>query len=264
MFQKVSRYLNKPAEERRRLFRQRMQMASAWPFRLGKAHLPFTFLAYLPDSHAHFASHQEYDDLFRSFVAHNKLNNAGDVTRLWSFMLNIKQVIAEGVVGDFAELGVWRGNTAAVLAHYAAASGRRVQLFDTFQGFDARDLDGVDSNKAMAFADTSMNLVKQVIGSANSACDYIKGYFPDSLLPRHFETQYAVVSIDCDLHDPMKSGLAFFYPRMPTGGLLMLHDYSSMHWDGAKLAIDEFCKAHGEHVILLPDKSGSAFIRKAN
>jgi len=61
----------------------------------------------------------------------------------------------------------------------------------------------------------------------------------------------------------MKAGLEFFYPRMSRGGILMLHDYSSLFWDGAKKAIDESCNKNGEYVVLMPDKSGSAFIRKS-
>jgi hypothetical protein len=49
---------------------------------------------------------------------------------------------------------------------------------------------------------------------------------------------------------------------MSKGGVLFLHDYSSLYWDGAKKAIDEFCRKVGEFVMLLPDKSGSAFLRK--
>jgi O-methyltransferase len=60
----------------------------------------------------------------------------------------------------------------------------------------------------------------------------------------------------------MKAGLDFFYPRMPRGGLFLLHDYSSLCWPGAKQAVDEFCRATGENLLLMPDKSGSAFIRK--
>jgi hypothetical protein len=60
----------------------------------------------------------------------------------------------------------------------------------------------------------------------------------------------------------MKAGLEFFYPRMARGGLLLLHDYSSLHWEGARQAVDEFCAANGEFPILLPDKSGSALIRR--
>ena len=96
-------------------------------------------------------------------------------------MLNIKQVIADGIEGDFAELGVWRGNTAAVLAHYAANSGRKVFLFDTFQGFDSKDLKGIDAAQQMQFADTSVDLVKEVIGTHSDVCEFERGYFPDSL-----------------------------------------------------------------------------------
>ena len=60
----------------------------------------------------------------------------------------------------------------------------------------------------------------------------------------------------------MKAALEFFYPRMPRGGMLILHDYSSEIWVGATRAIDEFYKATGEFISLWPDKSGTAIIRK--
>jgi hypothetical protein len=61
--------------------------------------------------------------------------------------------------------------------------------------------------------------------------------------------RYCAVSLDCDLYDPMKSGLDFFYPRLNRGGILFLHDYSSGHWPGSKKAIDEFCNETGEMVF---------------
>ena len=86
----------------------------------------------------------EFRALYQSWIAGNRRGNGGDLTRLYAFILNIKHCLADGVAGDFAELGVWRGNSAAVLAHFAALSDRRVYLFDTFTGFDARDLRDVD------------------------------------------------------------------------------------------------------------------------
>ena len=258
------RWLRKPRSERGRLLANKLKMLSAVPFYFGRANLWNVFLAYQPDSHATFKSHQEFAYLFTTFTAHNKLNNAGDIARLWSFILNIKQVISEEIGGDFAELGVWRGNTASVLAYFASQSARRVYLFDTFQGFDKRDLSGVDANKRMAFADTSLTMVKSVIGECSNVCEFEKGFFPDSVSDVHRNKQYAIVSLDCDLYEPMKTGLAFFYPLMPKGGLLLLHDYSSLWWDGAKRAIDEFCTVSQEYVVLMPDKSGSAFIRKSH
>jgi hypothetical protein len=233
-------------------------------FGLGLAHLANIFLAYHPDSYAEFRNHREFRLLFRRFSRHNRRNNAGDTVRLWSFILNIKQVLNDGVLGDFAELGVWRGNTAAVLAHFALESRRTVHLFDTFDGFDPVDLAGLDrATRKEQFDDTSLALVRDVIGPGWAVCQVSVGHFPKSVRPEDETATYAVVSLDCDLYQSMKAGLEFFYPRIPRGGLLLLHDYSSQHWAGAKKAIDEFCATTGEIPILMPDKCGSAFIRRA-
>jgi hypothetical protein len=207
--------------------------------------------------------HDEFHTLFKSFTQYNKFNNAGDVTRLWALILNIKQILNYNISGDFAELGVWRGNTASVLAYYAVSSNRKVYLFDTYEGFDARDLEGVDKDKQMAFADTSLKIVKEVIGTSSEVCKFVKGYFPHTVTDEHRATTFSIVSIDCDLYEPMKAGLEFFYPLLSKGGLFLLHDYSSTLWDGSKKAIDEFCTKNEEYLILMPDKSGSAYIRKS-
>jgi hypothetical protein len=260
--QRISRFLKKPASERQKLVKIHTQAFLARVFLFKPIFLNLS-LAYQPDSHATFNAHPEFDELFRSFIKHNKLNNSGDIPRLWSFILNVEQIIEENVKGDFAELGVWRGNTASVLAHIASKNNRRVFLFDTFEGFNCNDIKGVDSDKDVtSFSDTSINLVRDVIGKHFECCNVVKGHFPLSLNESHKAERYAVVSLDCDLYEPMKEGLQFFYPRMPKGGILLLHDYSSKQWAGAKLAIDEFCKDSGEFIVLMPDKSGSAVLRK--
>lgn len=262
---RIRDWMRRPATERRRKLRGALLQFSPWTlltFGLGFARWANIFWAYHPDSYSEYREHAEFGALFSRFVRKNRLNNAGDTVRLWSFILNIKQVLKEGVEGNFAELGVWRGNTAAVLAHFAHASGRRVYLFDTFEGFDPEDLKGVDSGREREFEGTSVAMVRRTVGSAWSACHVVVGYFPRSVQSEHRATKYAVVSLDCDLYEPMKAGLELFYPLMSRGGLLMLHDYSSLHWAGARRAIDEFCAATGELLMLLPDKSGSAFIRR--
>jgi hypothetical protein len=234
------------------------------PFRLGLSTIANVYAGYHPDSQARFHSHPEHRELFARFTANNRANNAGDWARFWSLVLNMKRVLDDGIEGDFAELGVWRGNTAAILAHFANLSNRRVHLFDTFEGFDKRDLAGVDSDKAAAFNNTSIKLVRRVIGPDNiGACDFHPGWFPGSLTERTLSARFCAVSLDCDLYDPMRAGLEFFYPQLNRGGIMFLHDYSSGYWAGAKQAIDEFCDQVGEYIVLMPDKSGSAFLRKS-
>ncbi len=256
------KWQSKSSEDKAKAIILKFKSISLLPFAFGKANFMKIYLAYLPDSHIYFNAHPEAKQLFKQFIQFNKFN-AGDSARFWSFILNIKQVLSENISGDFAELGVWRGNTAAILSFYANQNNRKLFLFDTYEGFSKKDLQGIDNNKFMDFSETSIDLVKQVVNDKSNNTDYIKGYFPDSIKEEHRNKKYAIVSLDCDLYEPTKAGLSFFYPLMNKGGIIFLHDYSSLFWDGSKKAIDEFCKENNEFVILLPDKSGSAFIRKS-
>jgi hypothetical protein len=264
LIRRLADFSARPNEVKLKRIRFAWRRLLASPLRFGFSSVAHLHLGYHPDSYADNHLHSEVRELQERFVLHNSLNNSGDWARLWAIVLNVKQVIAEGIEGNFAELGVWRGNTASVLAYYASCHGRRLHLFDTFSGFDQRDLSGVDADKAIAFRDTSMELVRSVIGQHSDACDLYPGHFPSSVETLQDPSSYSVVSLDCDLYEPMRHGLQFFYPRLSSGGVLLLHDYSSGHWQGATQAVNEFCLATGEKLVLLPDKSGSAVIRKAS
>jgi hypothetical protein len=123
-----------------------------------------TYPCYRPDSDFVFQLHPEVKSLTRSWLSKNERNNAGDLARFYALILNIKQVIADKTEGDFAELGVYRGNSAAILAHFARRSGRLVLLFDTFTGFGPKDLHGDDANRKVAFTTTSLEGVRRLAG----------------------------------------------------------------------------------------------------
>jgi hypothetical protein len=178
-------------------------------------------------------------------------------------LLNIARVIREKVPGDLAEIGVYQGNTARILAEAARSSGRHLYLFDTFEGFDSQDLRGPDRAGVPGhFGNTSLETVKAFVGT--HGVEYIVGRFPESLMQRPMPQQFSIVHLDCDLHDPMLAGLTFFYPRLSPGGLLILHDYSSGHWSGGCQAIDAFMADKPERLVLMPDKSGTAIMIKSS
>lgn len=218
-------------------------------------------VAYHPDAAYELHELPEFRALYQSWIAGNRRGNGGDLTRLYGFILNIKHCLADGVAGDFAELGVWRGNSAAVLAHFAALNDRHVYLFDTFTGFDARDLRDVDGHRSTQFAETSLDAVRRTVGH-EAHTTYIQGFFPESVTPAAERATYAVVNIDCDLYAPTRAALEFFYTRLARGGILFLHDYASGIWPGVTQAVDEMRAKTGEALVLMPDKSGTAIIRK--
>jgi len=220
------------------------------------------YLAFRPDSHFDFDRYPRFAEFFQFFAQGEGRANCGDLPRLYLLLLNIARVIREQVPGDMAEIGVYRGNTARILAEAARASGRRLYLFDTFSGFHARDLRGVDEAGVPGhFGDTSLEKVKAFVGT--HGVEYIVGHFPDSLAQQLLPQQFSIVHLDCDLHDPMLAGLTFFYPRLSPGALLILHDYSSGHWSGACQAIDAFMADKPERLVLMPDKSGTAIMIKS-
>lgn len=199
-------------------------------------------------------------DLINGFI-HNKKDNIHDTSRFFTFHLIYDQLKKENISGDIAELGVYKGNTAYILGKYAKAIGRTTYLFDTFEGFDPKDIKGIDSSISLQFSDTSLKAVQNFVGEENVV--YVKGYFPESASQIPDDLKFCMVHIDCDLYSPMMSALNYFYPRMTEGGFIVLHDYSSLHWDGAENAADEFFSDKQECLIPLADYAGSAIVRKA-
>jgi predicted O-methyltransferase YrrM len=212
-----------------------------------------------PDSFYEFGFFPRFRKLYGGWIKGNRQNNGGDLTRLFFLILNARQIFEDGVPGDIVELGVYKGNSAAVFADFARHYDRRLFLFDTFAGFDNRDIETSSKRVSRAFQDTSLEGVRALVGDENVT--YVQGFFPESCERTTMPDTVAIAHIDCDLHDPMKAALERFYPSMAPGGLIILHDYSSGYWPGATKAVDEFFADKPERPILMPDKSGTAIVR---
>jgi hypothetical protein len=197
-----------------------------------------------------------------AFLAGNT-RNTGDLARYYFLAMICDLVEKEALPGDVAELGVYKGNTAFLLADLARRVGRTAYLFDTFTSLPDRDFIGIDSSyldHKNDFMDTSIEAVRSLVGSPN--VEFIAGYFPDSITNASAKTRYALVHLDCDLYAPTYAGLEFFYPKLVRGGFLIIHDYMSLYWDGVEKAIDDFFADKPERFIPIPDKSGTIAIRK--
>jgi hypothetical protein len=216
--------------------------------------------------HRYFGNYQRYQalgglaEVTEDAAAYAGVEPFGDIARFMFFCLAFDQIHKEAVEGDFAELGVYQGATAAVLARQARRLNRRLFLMDTFEGFDLRDLRGVDSGAGAQFADASLDAVRARVGEASTA--YIKGHFPATAAQLPQDGRYCLIHIDADLYAPILGGLEYFYPRMVPGGFIIIHDYSSLCWPGAERAVDTFFADKPECVIPIPDGAGSAVIRR--
>lgn len=179
--------------------------------------------------------------------------------RLAELRLAAGQIRDRNVPGDTAELGVYQGAFAREINR--CFPDRKLYLLDTFEGFAEADLKhetgGTYRND---FSDTSIELVRQKLPHPEQAV-FVKGHFPESAsgLP---ETSYAFVSLDPDLSAGAEAGLEYFWPRLSKGGVIILHDYTSLQYPGVREAADRFCRKHGLYLIPLADLHGSAVFLK--
>lgn len=173
-----------------------------------------------------------------------------------------REITERNIPGSLAELGVYQGKFAAVMN--ANFPNRNIYLFDTFEGFDSRDVlieksQCFSSAKSGKFSDTSIKKVYRQLPYPEKAI-FKQGYFPDSA--EDLKEQFALVSLDADLYKPMYEGLKFFYPNMTKGGYIIMHDYNNLQFKGAGEAIRQFCKEQNICLVPLCDLHGSAVIIK--
>jgi O-methyltransferase len=185
-----------------------------------------------------------------------------DFVRLSSLELVAQEINKKELKGAVAELGVYCG----VFARYInqVFPNKKLYLFDTFTGFDERDLNyekglGVNSVYQDFNLDNYIDEVMQRMPH-KEVCIIKKGYFPESL--KGLEETFSFVSIDCDLYKPILAGLEYFYPRLEKGGYIFVHDFNYSWYPGARKAVCEFCQANKGGYFPLSDHGGSAVICK--
>ncbi len=187
--------------------------------------------------------------------------NYDDKIRLYNFWFQINRLQRENIKGAFAELGVYKGETAKII--HAMDNTRKFHLFDTFEGFRKEDLKNEMGEAATYstknFADTSEQKVLNFI-EGNKNIIVHKGHFPETAKDLEKET-FALINIDADLYNPIKEGCSFFYPRLAPGGVLIIHDYNHK-WEGAMKAVNELLKNIPENLIEIADMHGSVMIIK--
>lgn len=188
--------------------------------------------------------------------------HSGDRVRSDMIILLLREITVRQIPGCMAELGVHRGNSARLLHTYCPE--RKLFLFDTYAGFSDLDLAAesldVNFNSKQQFTDTNLEIVLQTIAPVNTNVVPIVGWFPASATPEAISSDFAFVHLDADLEAPIAAGLEFFWPRLNSGGFIVIHDYNA--WPGARLAVDRFREVHGPVAVPMPDKSGSIVLAK--
>lgn len=174
------------------------------------------------------------------------------VDRVRCFMIYQLIKHANNLPGDVAEVGVYKGGTAKLLANLIEQS-KNLYLFDTFAGIPSSDL-CLDYHKTGDFERTSLERVKRYLGDCKGIHFY-QGIFPDTATPIK-DKVFCLVHIDVDIYKSVLDCCDFFYPRMVKGGIMIFDDYGFLTCSGAKKAVDEFFLGKAEKICYLPTGQG--------
>ena len=184
-----------------------------------------------------------------------------DYIRLATLELVAHEINNKNLQGNVAEVGVYKGKFAQYINQYFPS--RKLYLFDTFQGFDEKDIKAEIklglNNVGQNFSDTSMDIVLTNMPFPEQ-CIIKKGFFPETT--EGINDTFAFVSLDTDLYEPIYQGLTYFYPRMVRGGYIFVHDVNNDSYKGAAKAVNQFAIEQQISFLPLPDACGSAVLIK--
>jgi O-methyltransferase len=76
----------------------------------------------------------------------------------------------------------------------------------------------------------------------------------EETIPSEAPETIALLRLDTDWYESTKHELEHLYDRLSPGGILIIDDYG--HWEGARLATQEFMARSGGRLLLLPCGTG--------
>lgn len=219
----------------------------------------------------------DYDDEAKEIIRAVKPFTMTSPERLNAFILATRHVVRHNIPGDIVECGVWRGGSMQACARTLLALGetdRGLHLFDTFEGMPpptAEDLrrDGKSAEDLLAaqgkdrpiWAVASLEDVQAGFGDVpypGERVHYVQGLVEDTV-PQQAPEQISILRLDTDWYASTKHELEFLYPRLVSGGVLLIDDYG--YWQGSRQAVDEFLEKTGERLLMLRMDEGRIAVK---
>ena len=210
--------------------------------------------------------YQDFDDDIRIFnYRTGKLSRDGN---RWFVIRMLLDQVTTCPHGEYAELGTHQGRTARLI-YKNMLKDSKLYCFDTFQGFDGKDveIESKHSNyavKAGDYGNTDESSVIKCItgGGVQDRLVIRKGFFPDTAKGLE-DIKWRFVHIDCDLAAPTKAGLFHFWGNLCPGGVILIHDFFGGFSDGIQSVFKDFAIETKCAAVPMCDGGGSAVIRKA-
>jgi O-methyltransferase len=182
------------------------------------------------------------------------------IARLYALYKATEYVQVHKIPGAIVECGVWLGGSvmaAAETLHHLGCADREFYLFDTFTGMTAPtkfdvDMTGVEQstlseevlNWPSCIEQTKANLRKTPYPFERF--HFLAGPVEETI-PGGAPGRIALLRLDTDWYESTRHELEHLYPRLVSGGVLIIDDYG--HFRGARKAVDEYFALNKEKIL---------------
>ncbi len=211
----------------------------------------------------------DFEPEFLTLFEQCRGESMASIERMYALYRAVVHIVDRGIEGDFAECGVWRGGSVMMmaLALQAQASGvRPIWLYDTFDGMTAPTLDDVQAMTGITAAkilesnprdadNPFWGVAPRAVVEANlektgypmASLRFVEGDVLNSL-PDQAPPTLSLLRLDTDWYASTLHELQTLYPRLQSGGVLIIDDYG--YWSGARKAVDDYFAALDDRPLL--------------
>ena len=179
-----------------------------------------------------------------------------------------KTIISDKIPGDFIETGVWRGGAVIFIRALLKAYGisdRIVWAADSFCGLPKPDIDNYPADKEdicyqREFTSVSIEEVKnnfQLYNLLDDKVRFLQGWFKDTL-PEAPIDRLALLRLDGDMYQSTIEALINLYPKLSTGGFIIIDDYAA---EPCKQAVHDYREREKITDTIVPIDNWSVFWR---
>lgn len=217
---------------------------------------------YLYKPHIQWINDQSWLDPYRPYMADDPTMKRPQVRKLdRRFVLVEFARYTRHLDGSTAECGVARGVGSALICKTLEGSyrdGARHYGFDAFSGLpEPGDADRMSSGaRGWAQGDLSHDgTLAQGLFAQFPGAELRVGWIPQTFAGLE-EVPFRFVHIDVDLYEATRDSMAFFYPRLVRGGVILLDDHGMTTCPGARKAVLDYLAGSEEQVLDLPTGQG--------
>ncbi|MCA9346744.1 class I SAM-dependent methyltransferase [Candidatus Saccharibacteria bacterium] len=157
----------------------------------------------------------------------------------------LNRVIKDNVDGDVVEMGCYEGGSAVAMQEVLAKFGypKGLWLYDSFEGLPEKtnedESSAGESFKSGELKASKARLERNFFKRDLQIPEIKKAWFFE-LDPEDLPEKIALAFLDGDYYESIMDSLKLVWPKMSSGGVILVDDFDNVALPGVKRAVEEF------------------------